>query len=134
MDLRGNENGYSSCDIRGDLKNIFFLSRRFIIFAKQYTTMLKLQTTYGSYQVDLQWGEYKNGRKALELVDAFDGEPVLVATVNLPDVHLDEHETIIKDYSENEGVLKFLQANKIVGEVKRWVNTGFVKCPVVDIL
>jgi len=96
--------------------------------------MLKLQTLYGSYIVDLQWGTYKNGRRSLELVDTFDGEPVLVATVNLPDEQLGEHETIIKDYSENEGVLKFLQANKIVGEVKRWVSTGFVKCPVVDIL
>ena len=96
--------------------------------------MLKLQTLYGSYIVDLQWGTYKNGRKALELVDATDGECVLVATVNLPDEQLGEHETIIKDYSENEGVLKFLQTNKIVGEVKRWVSTGFVKCPVVDIL
>jgi hypothetical protein len=96
--------------------------------------MLKLQTPYGSYQVELKWGTYKNGRKALELVDAFDGDPVCVATVNLPDVPLGEHETIIKDYSENEGVLKFLQANKIVGEVKRWVRTGFVECAVVDIL
>lgn len=96
--------------------------------------MYKLQTKHGSYNVNLQWARYGNGRPALTLVDAIDFEPVCVATINLPDTHLEENETIIKDYSENEGVLKFLQANGIVGEVKRWVRTGFVKCPVVEVL
>lgn len=96
--------------------------------------MYKYQSKYGSYIVDLQWGQYGNGRPALELVDASDYEPVCVATINLPDVPLGEHETIIKDYSENEGVLNFLQTNGIVGPVKRWVRTGFVECPIVDIL
>lgn len=96
--------------------------------------MYKLQTVYGSYDVQLRWSKYSNGRTALELLDAIDGNPVLIATTNLPEVPLEEHEGIIKDYAENEGVLKFLQANHIVGEVKRWVKSGYVECPVVDFL
>jgi hypothetical protein len=96
--------------------------------------MLKLQTKYGSYKVDIVWKKYSNGRPALELVDVTDGFPVCVATINMPDIQLEPNETIIKDYSENEGVLKFLQNHKIVGEVKRWVRTGYVECPIVDIL
>jgi hypothetical protein len=96
--------------------------------------MYNLKTPYGSYNVVLEWGNYSNGRRAIELLDAVEGDPVCVATVNLPDIPLGDNEAIIKDYSENEGVLKFLQDYGIVGEVKRWVRTGFVECPIVDIL
>ena len=97
-------------------------------------TMYTITTPYGSYDVTLEWGRYGNGRHALELVDAHDGEPVMVCTVNIPEVRLEDWEMIIKDYSENEGCLKFLQDSGIVGPVKRWVTTGFVRCPVVDML
>jgi len=96
--------------------------------------MYNLKTPYGSYNVVLEWGNYSNGRRAIELLDAVEGDPVCVATVNLPDIPLGDNEAIIKDYSENEGVLKFLQDYGIVGEVKRWAITGFVECPIVDIL
>ncbi len=96
--------------------------------------MYTISTPYGTYDVTLKWGYYANGRPALELLHAEDGDPVMVCTVNLPEVHLSEGETIIKDYSENEGCLDFLQKNGIVGPVKRMVRTGFVQCPIVDIL
>ena len=94
----------------------------------------KLKTPYTEYDVKLQWGKYGNGRKALELVDAENGWPVMTATVNVPEAQLSEGETIIKNYSENEGVLQFLQKNGIVGPVKREIGVGFVSCPVVDLL
>ena len=84
--------------------------------------------------VSIKLDKYANGRTRINLIDALDNEPYAVATTNLPDVLLLDNEVLVKDYSENEGVLKFLQANKIVGEVKRWVNTGFVRCAIVDIL
>lgn len=93
-----------------------------------------LKTRFTDNEVTLSWGRYTNGRKALGLIDVEDGSPVMVATVNIPMADLSETETIIKDYSENEGVLKFLQENGIVGPVKREIPTGFVRCPVVDIL
>lgn len=94
----------------------------------------KLKTQYSEWNVDLSWGQYSNGRRALELVDSEDGCPIMVATVNVPQAQLSEKETIIKDYSENEGVLQFLQENGIVGPVKREIGVGFVSCPVVEFL
>ena len=92
----------------------------------------ELETPYGSYTVSLQWEKYQSsGRTALELIDVEDGTPVMMATVNIEDAHLEPDELIIKDYSENEGVLEFLQKNNIVGPVIRTVRTGFVSCPVV---
>jgi len=92
----------------------------------------KLQTPYGSYTVSLEWNKYgSNGRTALELIDVEDGSPVMTATVNIPDAHLEPDEMVIKNYSENEGVLEFLQENNIVGPIIRTVRTGFVTCPVV---
>lgn len=85
-------------------------------------------------QVSMLVGQYGNGRTALELIDSTDGEPVMVATVNVPDIPLEENEVIIKDYSENEGVLDCLIKEGIVSKPKRHISTGFVLCPVVDLL
>lgn len=68
---------------------------------------------------------FDNGRIALSLVDK-DGDEVATATVNLPDEQIGEDEVFIKDYSENEGILKALQEAKIVGPVIESVSTGFV--------
>jgi hypothetical protein len=77
---------------------------------------------------------YSNGRTAIELIDAEDNMPYAVATVNLPDVLLAENEVLIKDYSENEGVLDFLVHNKIVRDTGRGVQSGFVWIPVCELL
>lgn len=93
-----------------------------------------LNGKYGTYDVIIAERCYSNNRLALEILDSEDGIPVMVATVNIPEVPLNEGEIIIKNYSENEGVLDFLQQNGLVGEVLREVQTGFVKCPVVKYL
>lgn len=94
----------------------------------------KLKSKHANYEVEILERSYGNGRLALEIIDCEDGIPVMVATVNLPEVPLQEGEIIIKNYSENEGVLEFLQTNGLVGEVLREVETGFVKCPIVKYL
>lgn len=91
-------------------------------------------TKYSEYDVIFVWRQYQNGRRRLDLIDAKDGCPVMTATVNVPEVSLSGHETIIKDYAENEGVLRFLQTNGIVGPVKREIGVGYVSCPIVDFL
>jgi hypothetical protein len=88
---------------------------------------------YGTYDVLIEFFKYSNGRTAIELTEAGTGEPVLTATVNIPDAYLTNREVIIKNYSEGEGVLGFLMDNNIVGPVKREVRTGFVSCPIVDL-
>jgi len=95
----------------------------------------KLELGESEYQVTLEFGKYRgNNRVAITVVDAEDGEDLLVATVNLPDEPLEEGETVIKNYSENEGVLAFLIENGIVSKPIRNISTGFVQCQVVKIL
>jgi hypothetical protein len=96
--------------------------------------MYTLKTPYSEYSVYLSKGKYPNGRTSIKLIDAEDGCPVMTATTNVPEVELAENEIIIKNYSENEGVLEFLQENGIVGEVKRTIGVGFVSAPVVELL
>jgi hypothetical protein len=49
---------------------------------------------------------YENGRPALVLT--CEGEQVAVATLNMPEIPIGPNTVIIKDYSENEGMLKAL--------------------------
>ena len=59
---------------------------------------------------------YPNGRPALILTDAEDGEgeEVCYARINMPVIPFEEDEVIIKDYSENQGVLDALVKAEIV--------------------
>lgn len=76
-----------------------------------------------------------NNRIALQLIDAENGEPIAMATVNLPQIEDIEPNTVfIKDYSENDGMLKTLVDNKIVKYKGIKVNTGFVTIPVCEII
>ena len=95
---------------------------------------LEFKTPYAEFNVDIRRKRYSNGRLALELIDVEDGAPVMTATVNIPEAYLEKDETIIKNYSENEGVLEFLIENKIVSEPVRHISNGWVTCPVVKIL
>ena len=75
-----------------------------------------------------------NDRVALQLVDSTTGEPIAHATINIPHIPLEADEVIIKDYSENEGMLSALIEAGIVGEPLYYVPTGFVECPVCKLL
>lgn len=75
--------------------------------------------------------KYENGRTAIQLNDATDGEPYAVASVNMPNVLLADNEVLIKDYSENLGILDFLIKNNIVTPTPNGINSGFVWLPVV---
>lgn len=101
---------------------------------KAKTQSYFLTTPYDSYEVYLNFGTYHNGRTQIELLDAQDHEPIMVATVNIKDALLHGNEIIIKNYSENEGVLNFLIKNKIVSHPKYWLASEWVSCPVVDLL
>ena len=76
--------------------------------------------------VSIRLGKYANGRTSINLMDVEDNQPYAIASVNLPDVLLLDNEVLIKDYSENEGVLDFLTTNNIVVPTDKWVTSGFV--------
>lgn len=88
---------------------------------------MKYTNKYGkSYDVIIEKANYSNHRTSLLLINKLTGEPIIIATVNLIDEPLEKDEVFIKDWSENEGVLKFLQDNKYVGEVITNVSVGYV--------
>lgn len=100
------------------------------VFENQTVPTVKFQ----KWTCVLNFEKYQNDRTAIELVDKKNGEPVLMATVNLPDEHIAKDEVIIKNYSENEGILDILVKAKIISEPLRYLETGHVKVPVCKLL
>ena len=83
-----------------------------------------------SILVTVELRKYENGRTAMQINSAMDGHPYAVATVNMPNVLLADNELLIKDYSENLGMLDFLIRNNIVTPTPNGVQSGFVWLPV----
>lgn len=86
------------------------------------------------FKCRLEKGQYPNGRIALELIEIGTEEPVLVASINMISEFLLKDEVIIKNYSENEGVLDVLIKSKIISEPIRYVYTGWTTSPVCKLL
>lgn len=82
----------------------------------------------------------QNSRLVLQLLSAeenadkgvFYEEPITTATVNIPEIPLKDNELIIKDYSENEGILETLKQNGLITDIKREISTGHVTVHVVE--
>ncbi len=60
---------------------------------------IKSPFTNTHYEVVIQKKQYSNGRPALILLDFEDGSPYAVATVNLPELNLEDNQTFVKSYS-----------------------------------
>jgi hypothetical protein len=69
-------------------------------------------------ECDVVLGEYDNGRKAIQLVE--NGCPFATASINKPDMDIAADQVIIKDYSENKGMVKALQDAGIVQPLYPW--------------
>lgn len=87
--------------------------------------------TYKKEQVFMDMQYYANGQSAITLL-TIDGEVQAVATVAI-DVRLAEDEIAIKNYSENEGMLEFLQEVGIIKPPHRFVPSGYVNIPICRI-
>ena len=82
----------------------------------------------------VEFEEYQNGRIAIELIEKDTGEPYTTATINMPNVPLAKDEVIIKNYSENEGVLDALVKAGVVSKPIRTVPAGFATADVCKLL
>ena len=92
---------------------------------------------FNGIECSVTLAKYGNDRKAL-MLDAssgeYEGEPVAVATVNLPDDPINnDDEVFIKNWSENEGILEALQEAGIVGKVIGTARTGMAIAHKVEI-
>ena len=101
----------------------------------------KPKINFKNWKCFISLGYYNAGsRLAIQLLSdeedadkgVFYGEPIAVATVNIPELQLKENEICIKNYSENEGMIDTLQKAGLITEVKREVSTGFVTVHIVE--
>jgi hypothetical protein len=102
-------------------------------FTKKRRMEMAIQVLYKGWECDLDFGKYGNGQTAITLFDLEDGEPVSTATVAVRD-SIGSNEVVIKDYSENEGMLEVLQKAGVVSEPKRVISSGYVDLFVCDLL
>jgi len=82
----------------------------------------------------LQWAHYSNARPALQIVTEYN-EPLLTASVNMPDHLLPPNCIFIKNYSENAGIMEELIRHNILADTKATIQSGFIKvniCVIVD--
>ncbi len=92
------------------------------------------QIHFRSWVCKTELGTYDNERMAISLVDIEDNSRIAIATVNVPDVDLDDDEVIIKDSSENEGMLTALINANIISEPLRYVKAAYTECAVCRVL
>ena len=88
---------------------------------------------FGGYACEMQLNRYTNGNKCISLVDTRDGSAVATATVNLDGVELPANEVMVKDYSENKGMLRALRDSKVVENIVDVIQSGYVDIPVVTL-
>jgi hypothetical protein len=92
------------------------------------------RVSFGGFDCDIEFRQYPNGRTALTLAPRGDRESMFVATVNVPEVPLGPNEVLVKDYSENTGMLEALERAGVVRATGRTVTQGFVAIPVCELL
>lgn len=96
--------------------------------------MSQTRYTYKNWPIVLKKMYYAQGTVALQFLHADTYEPILKATVNIPHIVLKKDEVLIKDWSENRGVLAWLQLNGIVGPTLSTHATGLVYAHKVKLL
>ena len=77
-------------------------------------------------ELELEITKYRNGQNAISLY--FEGEPYMTATVAVNGVYPIDEETdvVIKNYSENQGILEALVAGGIIEEPHATIGMNFV--------
>lgn len=100
--------------------------------------MKDITVKFSFWDCNVHFRKYGNGRTAIQLTNhepidegngfiyRVDECPIVTATINLPDEPLEPDEVIIKDYSENEGMLNALVGAKIISDPIRTCKSGFI--------
>lgn len=78
------------------------------------------------------FGRYENGRLAFQLYME-DGEPFATVTVNMPaaDLGENEHTVFVKNYAENEEVVKTLVKEGWLTPLPVTTKSGYVSVPMM---
>lgn len=90
--------------------------------------------TFNSYGQDMvltpEFARYSNGRLAVSILyrdEEMGGDfPFAKLTVNMPEIHLNEGEVLIKDWAENAPLVDFLVGTGDIIPTGREVSSGYV--------
>lgn len=92
-----------------------------------------MEITLHGETVTVEKERYPNGARRINLYDEM-GLPYATCTMQLEGVTLADDEVIIKNHSENEGVLDILIQNNVVELTDKVVTHGFVRSSIVRVL
>lgn len=93
-----------------------------------------MKVRFHGKDLGVRFDRYREGdRVVITLMDE-DGAEYVRATVNIPEIPLPDDLVLIKDYSENAGVLDALVEAGIVRPTGVRVGSGFVEVPVCQLL
>ncbi|CAM3835764.1 hypothetical protein [Aquirufa aurantiipilula] len=79
-------------------------------------------------------GKYQNNQNSLQIINRSNDDPLLTVSICVPGLNLKNDELVIKNYSENEGILEFLIENEIAELTNRYVQIGYIDAPIVKLL
>ena len=87
----------------------------------------------------LDWGVYASNNQTSLTLMWFDDEmgmlvPYMTVTKNIEHVELEEDEIIVKNYSENEGILPVLIKAGIIAKPHETVSSGYVKLNICQLI
>ncbi len=100
---------------------------------------IHLKTKWTDEEVEMHIGQFQNGQIAIHFTslgnapDSFLGESIARATVALDEV-IPEGHVAVKDWSENEGMLRSLIENGVVGESVSTIAAGFCVAHICPLL
>lgn len=83
------------------------------------------QVVFAGSACTVQVGRYANGQTRIALVD--EEGPVATATSAVEGVELKPDEVLLKDFSENRGIVAALVAAGVVDEPTSWVEAGYAR-------
>jgi hypothetical protein len=95
--------------------------------------MINTKVEFCGFTCSVEISMYSNGNTCVTLNDVEDGSPVATATINTSAELPSKRHIVIKNYSENEGILEALEEAGIVKQTGSFVAAGFSKCPVVEL-
>lgn len=93
------------------------------------------RVVFGGQRCLIVQGTYRDGSGSLQLVsDDSLREPIATPTASIPEAGLAAGQALVREYAENEGVLDVLVAAGVVRPTGRYVASGYVRLPVVELL
>jgi len=93
-------------------------------------TKKKSAVVFHGEECTVSLSRYPSGASKIQLYDA-EGFPYATASADIPGVSLAAGEVIIKDHSENKGMLQALTDAGLVQTTGKTVRYGFVDLPIV---